>query len=261
MGVSVLIASYNCGLYIEQCLQSVINQDYIGKIEIIVCDDCSTDGSVSILNNYAKQGKIKFFKNASNAGSAEARNVCLRHATQDYIAILDADDFCHHNRFKTQVSYLDSHPDIDFVSTGLQKFYDNNTYKDIFPKKEYPTKRDFLKGLPFMHATTMFRKEILDKVNGYRVSKETKRGQDYDLFMRIYAAGGRGANINKILYFYRCFLGTSHKNRYRYRINEAVIRYKGFMAMGLGIISIPYIVKPLILGLFPQKIVDKIAKH
>lgn len=56
-----------------------------------------------------------------------------------------------------------------------------------------------------MHATTLFRREILNRVNGYRIAWETRRGQDYDLFMRIFAAGGRGININEIHYFYRCF--------------------------------------------------------
>lgn len=261
MGVSILVASYNCEQYIDECLDSLFEQSYDGTIEIIVCDDCSVDGTVHKLQQYADQGKIIFLKNKENLGAAASRNACLHYATQEYVAILDADDYSHPDRLRIQATFLDENPKVDFVSTGLQKFFDNGLKKEIYPKIDNPVKRDFLYGLPFMHATTMFRKEVLDNVCGYRVGKETKRGQDYDLFMRIYANGGVGVNIHSILYYYRCFTGSTHKNKFRYRFDEAIIRYKGFKAMKLGIISWPYIVKPLLLGLFPQRLVDKIAKH
>ena len=112
-----------------------------------------------------------------------------------------------------------------------------------------------------MHATTLFRREILNRVNGYRIAWETRRGQDYDLFMRIFAAGGRGININEIHYFYRCFAGYTPRHAYKYRVGEFIIRYKGFKALKLGFKSVPYIIKPLILGLIPQGIINKVTGH
>lgn len=259
MGVSLVIASFNCGQYIDQCLRSVFSQTYTGDLEILVCDDCSTDNSISILNDYANDGKIVLLRNKENVGAAQSRNNCIRIAKYDYIAILDADDYISEDRIEKQVSILDNNRSIDFVSTGLQRFYEDGERIDFIPKKRYPRAQDFLFTIPFAHATTMFRKTILERVNGYRISKETRRGQDYDLFMRIYAAGGRGCNICDITYFYRCFRSkNSSKDSYSIRVDEARIRAKGFKAMGIGPIRYIFIIKPLVLGLFPQRIIDRL---
>ncbi|MBD9101276.1 MAG: glycosyltransferase [Bacteroides caccae] len=256
MGVSVLIASYNCEEYIEECLNCLLNQTY-KDVEIIVCDDCSKDNTCNILRKYAENGKIIYLENEINSGAAQCRNNCLAVATKEFVAVQDADDYCTLDRFEKQIRILQKHPEMDFVSTGLQKFYENGEKRDILPKKEFPDKNDFLMTLPFMHATTLFRKDILNKVNGYRVAWETRRGQDYDLFMRIYAAGGKGMNLKEIHYFYRCFLGYTPRNSYKFRVGEFVIRYKGFKALELGVKSIPYIIKPLILGFVPQFLINK----
>lgn len=259
MGVSFIIASYNCKPYIEECFNSIFNQTYRGDIEIIVCDDCSKDGTRDVLQKYADEGKIVFLKNEMNSGAAQSRNNCIKVAKYDYLAILDADDYISLDRIEKQMAVLKQYPDIDFVSTGIQRFYDDGERVDYHPHIEFPVAKDFLFGLPFPHATTLFKKNIMEKVGGYRIAKETRRGQDYDLFMRIYAAGGRGCNIPDITYYYRCFKGhNKKKDSYSIRVDEAKIRYKGFMAMGLGLIKWPYIVKPLILGLIPQSLIDKL---
>ena len=260
MGVSVLVASYNCENYVEECLTYLLNQSY-KDVEIIVCDDCSTDNTRTILRRYANEGKIILLENDTNNGAAQSRNNCLAVATKEYVAVQDADDYCTNERFERQVAVLEKNPSFDFVSTGLQKFYETGEKIDIFPKKEIPTKEDFLFTIPFMHATTLFRREILNRVNGYRIAWETRRGQDYDLFMRIFAAGGRGININEIHYFYRCFTGYTPRHAYKYRVGEFIIRYKGFKALKLGFKSAPYIIKPLILGLIPQGIINKVTGH
>jgi len=259
MGVSFIIASYNCKPYIAECLQSIQYQTYQGDVEIIVCDDCSTDGTADLLQQYADEGRIVFIKNEKNSGAAQSRNNCINVAKNDYLAILDADDYISADRIEKQVAVLENNPDVDFVSTGLQRFYEDGERINFIPEKEFPRAKDFLFTIPFSHATTLFRREIIERVGGYRIAKETRRGQDYDLFMRIYAAGGKGCNIKDITYFYRCFRQhNKRKDSYSVRVDEAKIRAKGFKAMGIGPIRYIYIMKPLILGLLSQKIIDKI---
>jgi len=239
-------------------LDSIFNQTYTGEIEVIVCDDNSTDASYEILHDYEAKGLIKLLHNSSNLGAAASRNRCIDIANGELIAILDADDYIAPNKLERQISALSEHPGYDFVSTGLRRFYENGVTADFVHHIEFPQKKDFLYGLPFLHATTVFKKSILQKVSGYRIAPETKRGQDYDLFMRIYATGGKGFNIPDILYHYRCFLGHNPRNKFKYRIDEAIIRYKGFKAMKINPIrSLPYIVKPIIAGLIPEKILRK----
>lgn len=91
--VSVIIPNYNNEKYISICLDSVINQTYPIS-EIIVYDDCSTDGSAKILRHYCNKDKrIKVIWGETNCGVSTARDAAIRIATSDYICVLDADDF------------------------------------------------------------------------------------------------------------------------------------------------------------------------
>lgn len=82
-------------------------------------------------------------------------------------------------------------------------------------------------------------------VNGYRVSKETRRGQDYDMFMRLYAMGFCGCNISDVLYGYRVDKNTLSRRKFEYRIDECIIRYKGFKSLGLLPKGLLYVLKPI----------------
>lgn len=257
MGVSFIIAAYNCEPYIEECLKSIRNQTFKGDVEIVVCDDCSTDGTLDLLQQYADTGQIVLIRNNKNHGAAQSRNNCIKLAKYDYLAILDADDYISEDKLEKQLSVLEANSSIDFVSTGIQWFYEDGERKDFVPQKLFPTAKDFLFSLPFAHATTMFRKSILERVNGYRVAKETKRFEDYDLFMRIYAAGGKGCNIKDITYYYRRFRDLDQKKySYSVRIDEAKVKAKNLKSLGIGPIRYFCILKPLILGLIPQRMID-----
>ena len=90
--ISVIIPVYNCQQYIEQCLDSVINQT-LKELEILCIDDGSSDGSYNILQSYAEKYEfIHIFKQKNN-GAGAARNIGLQNAVGEYIAFLDADDY------------------------------------------------------------------------------------------------------------------------------------------------------------------------
>lgn len=259
--VSVIIACHNCAPYIDECLNSIYNQTYKGKIEIIICDDCSTDNSQELLKNYEADGKIKLILNETNLGAGESRNRCIKASSGSMIAILDADDYSSLDRLEKQVAVLCNNNKIDFVSGGLRKFFDDGSEYNLRSAISMPVAKDFLYGLPFLHAATLFRRSILERVNGYRIAPETKRGQDYDLFMRIYAIGGIGINIPDIVYHYRCFKSTKARTKFKFRIDEAIIRYKGFKALGINsFIATPYIIKPIIAGFTPEFLLQKYLK-
>lgn len=102
--ISVIIPVYNCKTYLEQCINSVINQT-LKEIELICVDDGSADGSCDILQNYAKEYEFIHVFEQENSGAGAARNLGLKHAVGEFIAFLDADDF-----------YLDA--------DALEKMYD-----------------------------------------------------------------------------------------------------------------------------------------
>ena len=107
----------------------------------------------------------------------------------------------------------------------------------------------------------MFRKDKLIKVGGYRIAKETRRAEDYDLFMRMYANGSKGYSFEESLLRYYVNPIAMKKRKYKFRIDEVVVRFKGFKNMGILIQGLPYIVKPLLVGLMPNKLILKIQKN
>lgn len=91
--VSVIIPVYNTEKFLRKCLDSVCNQT-LQDIEIICINDCSTDGSLEILREYArKDNRIKLIELLENCGAAKARNIGIDIAHGEYIGFVDSDDF------------------------------------------------------------------------------------------------------------------------------------------------------------------------
>ena len=91
--LSVVIPVYNTEIYLEECLESIINQTY-SKIEIICVDDCSPDNSAELIKKYAeKDSRIKYIKHTENKFQGGARNTGLHAANGEYITFVDSDDY------------------------------------------------------------------------------------------------------------------------------------------------------------------------
>ncbi len=98
MTFSILIPAYNVSKYVEQCLESVIQQTYMDW-EIIVIDDGSTDGTVDVIKQYVnKDNRIKAIFLEKNHGVAAIRNLLLEEASGEYIIFLDSDDWWKNER-------------------------------------------------------------------------------------------------------------------------------------------------------------------
>jgi len=122
--VSVIIPVYNVEKYLKQCLDSVINQT-LKDIEIICVDDGSTDSSLEILKEYAKNDNRIKILTQENKGAGAARNTGLRVAAGKYVYFLDSDDFLELNAFECLINYIDNR-EIDFC-VFCHNHYDNGT--------------------------------------------------------------------------------------------------------------------------------------
>ena len=245
--VSVIVACYNGESYIDECLESIVNQSY-QNIEILICDDASTDDSYAMLKKWQiKESRIVLLRNNQNVHSAGSRNACIDLAKGKYVLIQDIDDISKVNRVSVLVNTIKNNK-VDFVSSRMATIDDSGQidYNNILKHKKSPSKYDFLWGISFNHPATLFRKEILNKVNGYRVAKETRGAEDYDMFMRMYAYGAKGINISETLYLYRTVAADSKMLNFKNRIKECKIRYKGFKQLNILVIGFPMVFKPLI---------------
>lgn len=122
--ISVVIPMYNSSDTILETIQSVLNQTSYNKVkEIIVVNDGSTDNSLEIVENFNKNlenSKIKII-NKENGGVSSARNVGIKEAKAEWIALLDSDDEWLPLKLEKQISILEKHPEIEFLGTGRNK--------------------------------------------------------------------------------------------------------------------------------------------
>ena len=127
--VSVMIPVYNAEKYLRPCLDSVLGQS-MGDLEIVCCNDGSTDGSLSILEEYArKDSRVKVFTQ-KNSGSSAARNACLDRACGKYLYFVDNDDMIDGDALRE----LSSAAEVD----GLDVVYTNPTWVAESPEMKDP---------------------------------------------------------------------------------------------------------------------------
>lgn len=255
--VSVIMSIYNTNdpIIIRSSIDSILVQT-MKDIEIIVCDDGSTDGTYMTLKEmYGNNPKVFLLRCNQNLGAAAARNLCISKCTGSFIAIMDADDYSAPDRLEKQINFLNSNPQFDFVGSKAALFDE----KGVWGYREYPCcpeNKDFLFVLPFIHASLTFRRSALDAVGGYRIASETVRTEDYDLLMRLYAMGMKGSNLNSVLYFVREDKALYHRRKYSHKLNEAIVRYQGFKKLELFPLGYIYVIKPLIIGLMPVRVLE-----
>lgn len=103
--VSIIMPSYNTALYIEETIQSVLNQTY-PNWELIIVDDCSTDNTDEVLEKI-KDHRIHYLKNEKNSGAAVSRNKALRESKGQWIAFLDSDDLWMPNKLEKQIRFME----------------------------------------------------------------------------------------------------------------------------------------------------------
>lgn len=251
--ISVIIPTFNAEKTIERAVDSVLKQTY-QNFEIIICDDCSTDKTWDILKKLREKDKrIKVYQNEKNAKSAYTRNKAISKSQGKFIMQLDDDDYCHEERMMKQYTFLNNHPSIDFVGSNAYLWDQDGIYGTL-KAPETPATTDLLKTSPFINPSVMFRKAALEKVNGYRVSKDTIRGQDYDLYLRLYANGLKGYNLQENLVYYYQDKNYYNKISWKNRVGEFKFKCKNFKTMEISKLQYIYILKPILAMIIPTKI-------
>jgi glycosyltransferase involved in cell wall biosynthesis len=120
MEISVALCTYNGALFINEQLDSIINQS-VKPTEIIICDDCSSDQTIEVLENYILKNQIKnikLFQNKNNLGYVKNFEKCISLCTGDYIFLSDQDDVWLPNKIERILFFFDTHPSIDMVFTN-----------------------------------------------------------------------------------------------------------------------------------------------
>ena len=124
--VSIVIPMYNAEKYIETCINSCFYQQTKYEYEMIICDDCSSDRSLTVLKNISEGAKnVRILSNDKNKGVGETRNKCIKAAKGRYILMLDSDDYIHPETIQIMTTCLELRNDIHCVRCDYV-YVDNN---------------------------------------------------------------------------------------------------------------------------------------
>lgn len=186
--VTAFIPSYNYAEYIEDAIESIINQTY-PCWEIVVVDDASTDSSPETICKYQERypDKIRAVFLTKNVGQAEATNIGIAHARGSYITFLAADDIARSNRFSEAVEILENYPDVGSVFSKVS-FIDSEgrsfqPASDIFNREVYNLRWQLLEGNFLCGTSAVHRLDVIKSTGGY--NRALSHVEDFDLWLRI----------------------------------------------------------------------------
>ena len=201
--VSVIMSVYNGEKYLNEAIESILNQTY-KNIEFIIIDDGSTDGSSDIIRNYLIDHRIKFLKNVTNKGLIYSLNRGIEESNGKYIVRMDCDDVSHLDRIEKQVNYMEKNSDIvmsgsdvNFIFEGIPFFKKKVSSQYDYEKIKVSTMFDST----FSHPTVIIKKEYLIKKK-LSYEEEYKNAEDYGLWTNI-VPYANVSNLKEILLNYR----------------------------------------------------------
>ena len=204
MKISVVMPVWNEEKLLNRAIQSILCQTE-ARLELIIVDDGSTDGTPLILKSWANRDKRIVAITLPHQGIVAALNAGLAAASGDYIARMDADDFSHPQRLEIQARFLDQNPQTGLVSCNVSYGGDPNKYQGLaaFVEQVNALKtpdaiRDYrFVESPLIHPSVMFRRELPEHFGGYRSGLFP---EDYDLWLRWLNAGVEMAKVAETLF-------------------------------------------------------------
>jgi glycosyltransferase involved in cell wall biosynthesis len=192
--VSIVIPCYNQGQYVDEAVDSMLNQTF-QDIEIVVVNDGSTDTlTIKKLQHYDKPKTTVLHTN--NQGLPHARNNGIKESIGEYILPLDADDYFAPTFLEKAVDVLNAHPEVGIVTCGMQCF-------GISQKRHLPKGGDVTNFLGQNNAcvASMFRRVCWEQAGGYN---ETPKGyEDWNLWLGMTKRGWLAHVIPEYLFYYR----------------------------------------------------------
>jgi len=232
MVFSVLIAHYNhWNLFHQDCYPNLIRQTF-RDFEIVIVDDCSTDGSFQKLQQLAEtDSRIKLFQNKNNSGVGFTKRECVSRASGQICGFVDPDDAVYETALEESIHAIRKN---DAVAAYSQIMLCNEQLK---PLQIYPRTQKVKNGNHFFFNINnevshffSFKKEAYSKTAG--INPELTSSVDFDLYLKMYETGDF-VFIEKPLYFYRQHQGgvsqakekkTNTRNNWNKVLHDTCVR-------------------------------------
>ncbi len=201
---SIIIPAYNAQAYLAETLDSCLRQTQ-KKIEIIVVDDASTDGTLGLAAYYrGKDPRVKIISYKENKGRSEARNIGCKAAESDVLLMLDSDDIAAPGRVADTLDAFKKAPRIGIVYGKFQVLDPLGGIQGIVDANPFDWEKVKKEGFTYIgHSTMAFRSSVFKKVQ-YTSGDYAKHGiDDWRFQVDAYKAGVKFAPIRKVLAQYR----------------------------------------------------------
>jgi glycosyltransferase involved in cell wall biosynthesis len=205
--VSVVLPVYNVAAYIQDTIESLLQQTF-RDFELIVIDDCSTDDTLARVRANT-DSRLRVLQNPRNLGRAGTDNAALKYVRGEFIAKMDGDDICHPERLARQVAVLEQYPDINVVGSWMQNF-GASTYLNRYPKRPADAQVLTLFTLPTGNPSVMLRTSLFREQN-LHYDAILRQTEDYDFFAR-YIKQLRVFTLQEALIKYRVSPQVRKKN-------------------------------------------------
>ena len=220
--ISIIVPMYNAALFIEDTINTVINQTYTNW-ELIIVDDKSLDDSVRIVEKYLSS-KIKLYKNDKNIGVGLTRNVGIEKSHGSYICFLDADDLWDPYKLAKQLKFMN---DNDYVFTYTGYVFSNSLGEPLGKKIYVPDRcsyKDYLKTTIIWTSTVMIDMNYFSKADIYMPS--LRRGEDGATWLRLLGKIPYAYGLNEILSRYRRTGHSLSSNKFKSVLRVWNLYYK-----------------------------------
>ena len=225
--ITVIITLFNYSEYIYECLNSLAQSDVSdlpGNIEVLVIDDCSSDNSANLVEEYLENSELPIclVKKWFNTGLADARNVGLELARSPYIFILDADNWIY--PYCLTVLYDKIKSNKYAAVYGEISQFDNDSRKELNRISCHEWDVDKLVKQPYIDAMAMFNRDILLNIGGYStdlIEYGWFGWDDYDVWLKLAQANYDCKFIPKVLSAYRVHSTSMINTTNKYALNLA----------------------------------------
>ena len=186
---------FNSEETLENSIESILGQSF-RDFEFLILDDCSTDNSFEIADNYREKDKrIKLYRNHENLGLTKSLNILIQNSKSDYIARQDSDDISRNKRLEAQLSFIKKFK-LDGCTTKAISQQTGKTIHKIANK--FPPKVTINYKNPFVHGSLLIFKKTLNEVGCY--DENFIYAQDYKLMSELLKNGSSLKIMNEVFY-------------------------------------------------------------
>lgn len=223
--------------FLKIALESIYDIQTVKPDEIVVVfDGALNDRLYSVLDEFknGKEDVVKYYPQATNSGLGEALRIGSEYCTGDYILRMDSDDISDPRRFEKQISFMETHREIDVLGTDIAEF-NNSPDEEKMRVRSCPEDHDDIVRMgkrrnPMNHVSVCMKREALMKSGGYQTLLLL---EDYYLWLHMIGSGCKLANVHESLVYVRVGNGFDSKRGSKERITGWKVLQQYMLEIGM----------------------------